>query len=112
MCSNWPKRLQLTPAQTASTEALFSGMQTRAKSLGAALVDQERALDDLFAGRAATVQMLNRSLDEIAQLRSALRAVHLEAHLAQADVLTDEQNKRYQHLRGYTATESSHVHSR
>ena len=45
----------------------------------------------------------------IAALNGRLRAVHLEAHLAQAALLTPSQNARYAELRGYGA-DGGHRH--
>jgi hypothetical protein len=42
----------LTPEQKIKTEVLFKKMQARAISLGNELVEEERALDRLFASRA------------------------------------------------------------
>jgi hypothetical protein len=66
-------------------------------------VDEERKLDSLFAGRTATAALLKASLDRIGALQAELRAVHLEAHLAQVQILTPEQNAQYAQLRGYDA---------
>ena len=95
--------LARTPAQRAQTEALFASMESRAKALGRALVEEERKLDQLFAGKTVTPARLNAVLGEIGALQAKLRAVHLEAHLAQVEILTPEQNARYAGLRGYGA---------
>lgn len=93
--------LGLTLEQRARTEALFASMESRARSLGQALVEEERNLDRLFATKAITQALLNDSLDKIGALQARIRAAHLEAHLAQVDILTPEQNARYAELRGY-----------
>ena len=94
-------RLALTPEQRSRTEALFQSMQSKASLLGRALVDEERKLDQLFAARAVTPQLLATSLSQIGLLQAQVRGAHLEAHLAQVDILTPEQNARYAQLRGY-----------
>lgn len=93
--------LALTPEQRTRTEALFASMESRAKSLGRALVEEERKLDRLFATKAVTPELLNSSLNEIGSLQAKVRAAHLEAHLTQVEILTPEQNARYSKLRGY-----------
>jgi len=95
--------LALTPEQQARTEALFASMQSRAKSLGRALIEEERKLDRLFATKTVTLNVLNSSLSEIGALQAKVRAAHLEAHLAQFEILTPEQNALYSQLRGYGA---------
>lgn len=94
-------QLALTPGQRAETEDLFASMQSRATSLGRALVDEERKLDRLFATRTITPELLASSLSEISSLQAKIRGAHLEAHLAQVEILSAEQNARYAQLRGY-----------
>jgi hypothetical protein len=64
-------------------------------------VEQETALDRLFASRRITREQLAGALEGIGRLQGQLRKVHLEAHLAQTEILTPEQIKRYDELRGY-----------
>ncbi|CAG0944407.1 partial Threonine efflux protein, partial [Gammaproteobacteria bacterium] len=45
-------RLELTPEQRTKTQSLFASMESKAMSLGRALVDEERKLDRLFASKA------------------------------------------------------------
>jgi Spy/CpxP family protein refolding chaperone len=106
--------LQLTGEQRARTEALFASMSATAAARGRALVDKERELDALFATRAITPERLTSSLREIGALQAAVRAAHLEAHLAQVEILTSEQNSSYSKLRGYgvAAEHGMHEHKR
>lgn len=96
--------LALTPAQRTRTETLFASMEARAKTLGRALVEEERKLDQLFAGRTVTPARLNSALNEIGALQAKVRAVHLEAHLSQVEILTPEQIARYAGFPGYGGT--------
>jgi Spy/CpxP family protein refolding chaperone len=93
--------LGLTPEQRARTEALFASMSAKASARGRALVDKERELDALFASRTVTPERLASSLQAIGALQAQVRQAHLEAHLAQVQILTAEQNARYAELRGY-----------
>ena len=95
--------LALTPEQLAQTQALFAAMERKARPLGQALVEAERKLDQLFANQAITPELLSRSLEDIGALQAQVRETHLEAHLAQIQILTPAQNKRYAALRGYTS---------
>ena len=97
------RQLALTADQRSRTQALFASMQSRASSLGRALIDEERKLDRLFATKEITADALNRSLAEIGSLQAKIRAAHLEAHLAQVEILTPEQIAKYPALRGYGA---------
>lgn len=103
--------LGLTPEQRSRTEALFASMEAKAASLGSALVEQERALDRLFASRSANAERLSSLLNEIGALQARVRGAHLEAHLAQVQILTPEQTARYAQLRGYAgASQPGHTH--
>ena len=104
-------QLTLTPEQRARTEALFASMASKATSLGRALVEEERQLDRLFATRAVTAELLASSLNEIGSLQAKVRGAHLEAHLAQVEILTSEQNARYAQLRGYGGAGAHTGHS-
>jgi Spy/CpxP family protein refolding chaperone len=104
--------LQLSAEQRTLTEALFASMSKRASSLGSALVDKERVLDQRFATKAITRERLAEALSEIGRLQTQIRSAHLEAHLAQFEILTSEQNARYSQLRGYggTGVHAGHEH--
>lgn len=93
-------QLNLTTEQRARTEALHSEMSSKAISLGVELVETERKLDRMFAAKAVNREALARALEEIGALQARLRMVHLEAHLAQAGILTPQQAARYAQLRG------------
>jgi len=82
-------------------------MQAKASSLGRELVEAERDLDKLFAGKSANAESLAAALARIGELQARVRGTHLEAHIAQARILTPEQNARYVDLRGYG---SAHAH--
>ena len=98
--------LRLTPEQRTRTEALFASMSAKARARGRALVDKERELDALFASRTITPERLATSLQAIGSLQAEVRQAHLEAQLAQVQILTAEQNARYAELRGYGGSAS------
>ena len=62
-------RLGLSAEQRARTEALFASMQARAIEHGRALVEEERALDRLFATRAADARAVSGRSSESAACR-------------------------------------------
>jgi len=105
--------LALSAGQKARTEELFRGMEKKAVGLGRALIDEERKLDKLFASRTVTPETLNASLERIGAFQAQLRQAHLEAHLAQAEILSATQIAKYVELRGYgghTHDGQSHTH--
>jgi hypothetical protein len=76
-------QLDLTPEQQIKTEVLFKKMQAHAIPLGKELVEEERALDRLFASHAVNSESLGQSLARIGRLQGQVRQVHLDAHLEQ-----------------------------
>lgn len=105
------EHLKLTSAQVVATEATFRKMKSRAKEVGAQIVEREQTLDALFADREVTPEVLGRSIQQIGALQAELRTIHLDAHLAQLAILTPEQVTRYRELRGYASPTQEHKHS-
>lgn len=93
--------LRLTAEQRVRTEALFASMSASAMASGCQLITKEQELDRLFASNAISPAQLSDALREIGQLQAQVREAHLQAHLAQVEILTSEQNALYAVLRGY-----------
>ena|SRR5262245_31356576 len=93
--------LGLSDAQRKATDTLYANMRQRALSIGRQIIEAERALDRAFANGAIEPATLRPQVTAIATLQGKLRAVHLEAHLAQRSLLTPEQIAQYDALRGY-----------
>lgn len=96
-------QLKLGEDQVSATEALFREMQDDAVQLGRRIVDFERQLDGQFAAHSVTPESLQRSLEQIGNLQSQLRRVHLNAHLEQYRLLSESQVANYMAIRGYAA---------
>jgi Spy/CpxP family protein refolding chaperone len=103
-------RLGLTPAQRAATETLVERMKADAQRIGADLIAAEQALDRAFAARRIDESALQAKLSAIAALQGELRYVHLRTHLAQAAILTPEQIRHYDVLRGYASDTAAPAH--
>lgn len=99
----------LTPSQVSATETLFEEMRSDAMTLGEALVAAEMTLDREFSRGSITPGKLESAVLAIGRIRAQLRYVHLEAHLRQKKILTNEQISRYNKARGYHG--KSHHHS-
>ncbi|HWP43937.1 MAG TPA: Spy/CpxP family protein refolding chaperone [Blastocatellia bacterium] len=93
--------LQLTETQAQEARSSFERMRREAARLGALIVERERELDRLFASRQIDASKLESLTREIARLQGELRLTHLKAHLEMRAALSDEQVKKYDHLRGY-----------
>ncbi len=100
--------LELTAEQKQASQALFERMRAAAQTAGARLIEEERALDRLYASKAATREAVDAQLARIEAVRARLRGVHLHAHLEQAALLSGEQVARYAALRGYDGGHKGH----
>lgn len=99
--------LELSPAQEAATREIQQRMQSEARRLGATILAAETQLERRFAHGHIDAETLRDSVAAITVLQGELRAVHLEAHLAQTSVLTAEQVARYAAFRGYEGSTPS-----
>lgn len=97
------EQLRLDAQQKIRSEAIFKTMQAEAMRQGKALVEKERELDRLFAGGGVTSEDLRAALEEIGRLQAEVRRTHLQAHIEQRKILTEQQVARYEELRGYTS---------
>src|SRR6516165_3371207 len=100
--------LGLSDAQRKGTDSLYANMRQRALSIGRQIVEAERTLDRAFANGAIEPATLPSQVRAIATLQGELRAVHLEAHLAQRSLLTPEQIAQYDVIRGYRRSAPPH----
>jgi prolyl-tRNA editing enzyme YbaK/EbsC (Cys-tRNA(Pro) deacylase) len=93
--------LHLNARQREQSETLMARHKAQARALGAQLVSAERELDRAFAGGTISAADVTRMTARIGDLQAALRASHLQAHLAETALLAPQQVARYQELRGY-----------
>jgi Spy/CpxP family protein refolding chaperone len=104
-------KLQLTDEQRRKTKAIFDKVKAEAKELGKKLVEKERLLDSRFAAGTISEDELKQLVAEIAVVQGELRISHLQAHLAQRNVLTADQIRDYDALRGYQGSGTQGQHS-
>lgn len=93
--------LALSEDQLRRVHAIRGRVVARASELGAAIVEKERELDMVFAMAHADAANVERLTGEIGKLNGSLRAVHLVAHIETRALLSSEQVRRYDQLRGY-----------
>jgi Spy/CpxP family protein refolding chaperone len=98
-------KLEITAAQRENVTAIFQKMQAAAIETGKNYISAEARVDAVFRSGKATAEAAASAVAEAAQWRGQLRLVHLNAHLETAEVLSDEQRRRYDHLRGYAGGE-------
>lgn len=95
------RELKLSPRQMRQTRELVARVKREASVYGAALVEEERALDKYFADGGGDESELLNILGTIGKIRALVRYVHLSTHLRQDAILTEEQREMYARLRGY-----------
>lgn len=95
------REMTLSAEQRDGLEASRSRMSAKAKALGAEILGLERELDTAFAQRRIDSARLNELTTRVGATQGALRAVHLEAHIETAALLSAEQISTYDALRGY-----------
>lgn len=93
--------IPLDPSQVVAIEDLFQTMNRRAINQGRKLIALEKELEQHFRNRSITDGILRRVLDEIAKVRTELRYVHLSTHLQTTEILSPDQVRQYNSLRGY-----------
>jgi hypothetical protein len=93
--------LTLSAEQRRKIESVFAGMEREARRVGLQVIAEEQALEAAFGRGGVSESELTDRVRRVAAVQSELRAVHLRAHLATHAVLSDEQVRRYNELRGY-----------
>jgi Spy/CpxP family protein refolding chaperone len=74
------------------------------------IVKSEAELNRLFSEKKVNRSNLQAKVEQIAKMQGELRTVHLRAHLEMSRVLSTEQIKKYDELRGYAGKGASHQH--
>ncbi len=99
------KEIRLSSEQIQKIEDIYQKMKKQVIPLGLELIELERRLNNHFANRTITDNLLHKLLGEIVQVRKKLRYAHLSAHLKTPDILTFEQITLYNELRGYSSND-------
>jgi len=97
------EEIDLSAEQIRAIEDIYMKMKQEAVPLGRELIELERELNNHFANRTITNELLRQILQKIAQVHGQLRYVHLSTHLKTPDILKSEQITLYNKLRGYSS---------
>ena len=97
------EEIDLSAEQIRAIEDIYMKMKQEAVPLGLELIELERELNNHFANRTITNELLRHILQKIAQVYGQLRYVHLSTHLKTPDILKSEQITLYNKLRGYSS---------
>ncbi len=95
-------QLALSPEQRTAVKRLMDAHKAEARAIGTKFVAAERTLDRLFANEKVDETVLAEQVRTAAALRGEYRLSHLETHRRLRAILTAEQVRRYDELRGYT----------
>jgi hypothetical protein len=99
------EEIDLSAEQIRAIEDIYMKMKQEAIPLGLELIELERELNNHFANRTITNELLRQILQKIAQVHGQLRYVHLSTHLKTHDILKSEQITLYNKLRGYSSND-------
>jgi Spy/CpxP family protein refolding chaperone len=104
-------KLQLSAEQATASQSLMTSHKARARELGAQVLEAERKLDAVFANRSADKAAVEQATQQVGLLQARLRAEHLNTHLQQTALLSSQQIKRYNELRGYTTNSTTNANA-
>ncbi|MFK8028787.1 MAG: hypothetical protein AB8G18_00990 [Gammaproteobacteria bacterium] len=93
--------LGLSPEQIAKTESTYSRMNEQAINLGREFIAAEVKLTLFFKDGSVDLKELEKLTEKAALIRGQLRLIHLTAHIAMVEILTEEQIELYMQFRGY-----------
>ncbi len=94
--------IDLTDEQKQKVQKIYDDMKVKAVVLGEQLIRLEEKLNIGFSDKTINQEVLEKSIEEIAQVRAKLRIVHLSTHLQTPNILTNKQIALYNQLRGYS----------
>jgi len=97
------EEIDLSAKQIRAIEDIYKKMKQEAIPLGLELIELEMELNNHFANRTITDELLRQILQRIAQVHRQLRYVHLSTHLKTPDILKSKQITLYNKLRGYSS---------
>lgn len=95
-------KIPLTDAQILAIDKIYQGMKAQAIQQGERLIGLEQELELLFRSGSITPDALRSALAKIAKTRMELRFTHLATHLKTPDILSKDQIRKYNELRGYS----------
>jgi len=103
------KEIGLSNDQISKLQAIFDDMKSKAIKAGKHLIALERELEEAFRAGPVSDDQLKKLLAGVEASRSALRYIHLAAHLTSPPLLTRQQIQAYNKLRGYDGDPCAHV---
>jgi Spy/CpxP family protein refolding chaperone len=105
-------QLELSNQQKEQTKTLFNEMKKKAINIGETYITKERELNQMFESGNVSSSTVDSLLVEIGKIKGSLRATHVNTHIQMKEILTTEQIKKYDELRGYGSGNSTHHHQK
>lgn len=96
------EELLLEKEQLTSIKLIFEEMKSQARSQGKIFISLEKSLNDHFSNATITNDTLEPTLKNISEAKNNLRYIHLSAHIKTTEILSKNQIKKYNQLRGYS----------
>ena len=96
------EELLLEKEQLTSIKLIFEEMKSQARSQGKIFISLEKSLNDHFSNATITNDTLESTLKNISEAKNNLRYIHLSAHIKTTEILSKNQIKKYNQLRGYS----------
>lgn len=93
--------IKLSDSQRQAIQALYDSMKQQAIKLGEQYIDAERALDAYFKAGSLSDARLEQLVHNSADALAKLRFLHLSFHHKTLEIVTPEQVRQYNVLRGY-----------
>lgn len=100
---DFSEEMKLTVEQKQQIQSIYDDHVIDAKALGKQLIDIEKKMNDKFEEDSITDEYLKEKINSSAKIYGELRYVHLKTHLLMVDILSKEQVKKYNSLRGYAS---------
>ena len=96
------EELLLEKEQLTSIKLIFEEMKSQARSQGKIFISLEKSLNEHFSKATITNDTLESTLKNISEAKNNLRYIHLSAHIKTTEILSKNQIKKYNQLRGYS----------
>jgi len=100
--------LNISPEQKKDLERIFGEMSNAAIAVGQQIIEKEKILNTEFGNGTITLSLLEQMTKSIGELQAKLRFIHLRAHIAAKDMMTQHQLHLYDVLRGYNSNTKIH----
>lgn len=96
------KKLSLSASQIGQLKKIIDAWRFKTQEMGGFILAQEEKLNNLFAAGKATDGAIIYYTNKIGLYLGELRNAHLQAHLKTRNILTKEQIRKYNQIKGYS----------